>query len=212
MTGHSRTAEPFLPDRRSLTSLRAAAETCRGCDLWERATQTVFGEGPARAEIVLVGEAPGDHEDREGHPFVGPAGRILDEGLERAGIARDRAYVTNAVKHFKWEERGKRRIHQTPSRWEIVACAPWLAAELAAVRPDVLVLMGRVAATSVMGAAFRVTRERGRVLEGPGGLPTVATVHPSAILRGPPEDREAALSAFASDLEVARSVLGATRA
>jgi DNA polymerase len=156
---------------------------------------------------VLVGEAPGDHEDRAGHVFVGPAGRILDEGLERAGIARDHAYVTNAVKHFKWEERGKRRIHQTPSRWEIVACGPWLAAELAAVRPDVLVLMGRVAATSVMGAGFRVTRERGRVLEGPDGVPTVATVHPSAILRGRPSEREAALAAFAGDLAVARSVL-----
>jgi uracil-DNA glycosylase family protein len=212
VTDKSSTAEPFLPDRRSLTALRAAAATCRGCDLWERATQSVFGEGPARAEIVLVGEAPGDHEDREGHPFVGPAGRILDEGLERAGIARERAYVTNAVKHFSWEERGKRRIHQTPSRWEIVACGPWLAAELTAVRPQVLVLMGRVAATSVMGSAFRVTRERGRVLEGPEGLPTVATVHPSAILRGPPSDREAALAAFASDLEVARSVLDASAA
>jgi DNA polymerase len=164
--------------------------------------------------MVLVGEAPGDREDREGKPFVGPAGRILDEGMARAGIDRERVYLTNAVKHFKWEERGKRRIHQTPSRWEIVACGPWLAAELDAVRPDVLVLMGRVAASAVLGTAFRVTRERGRVLEGPGGVPTVATVHPSAILRGPPADREAALAEFAGDLAVARGALdaAATRA
>jgi uracil-DNA glycosylase family protein len=190
-----------------MASLRRAARECRGCDLWERSTQTVFGEGPVRAKLFLIGEQPGDREDREGRPFVGPAGRIFDEGLARAGIARERTYVTNAVKHFKWEERGKRRIHQRPSRWEIVACGPWLAAELKVVRPEVVVLMGAVAASAVMGPKFRVTRERGRVLEGPNGLPTVATVHPSSILRGPPEEREAALTEFAADLAVAASVL-----
>jgi uracil-DNA glycosylase len=196
-------AGAFLPPRRTVASLRRAARECRGCDLWSRATQTVFGEGPAKADLFLIGEQPGDREDRAGQPFVGPAGRILDQALERAGIARERAYVTNAVKHFKWEERGKRRIHQRPSRREVTACGPWLAAELEAVRPRVVVLMGAVAAGAVMGTDFRVTRERGRVLDGPRSLPTVATVHPSSILRGPPEDREAALAAFAADLAVA---------
>jgi DNA polymerase len=190
-----------------LASLRRAASECRGCDLWTRSTQTVFGEGPAPADLFLIGEQPGDREDRDGRPFVGPAGRVLDAGLARAGIVRERIYVTNAVKHFKWEERGKRRIHQRPSRWEVVSCGPWLAAELKLVRPRAIVLMGAVAATAVMGTTFRVTRQRGRVLEGPDGLPTVATVHPSSILRGPPEDREAALTAFAADLAVAAKLV-----
>ena len=196
-------AAPFLPPRNGLGDLARAAQACRGCDLWARATQAVFGEGRPGAELFLIGEAPGDHEDREGHPFVGPAGRILDQGLAMAGIDRSSAYVTNAVKHFSWEERGKRRIHQRPSRWEIVACGPWLAAELDAVQPRVVVLMGAVAASALMGPDFRVTRERGRVLEGPAGRPTVATVHPSSILRGRPDDRERALEAFAADLVVA---------
>jgi uracil-DNA glycosylase family protein len=196
-------AAPFLPPRSTLADLDRAAQTCRGCDLWVRATQTVFGEGSPGADLFLIGEAPGDHEDREGHPFIGPAGRILDQGLAMAGIDRGRTYVTNAVKHFKWEERGKRRIHQRPSRWEVVACGPWLAAELDAVQPRVVVLMGAVAGSAVMGPDFRVTRERGRVLEGPDGRPTVATVHPSSILRGRPDDRERALRAFADDLAVA---------
>ena len=196
-------AAPFLPPRSTLADLDRAAQACRGCDLWVRATQTVFGEGSPGADLFLIGEAPGDHEDREGHPFIGPAGRILDQGLAMAGIDRGRTYVTNAVKHFKWEERGKRRIHQRPSRWEVVACGPWLAAELDAVQPRVVVLMGAVAGSAVMGPDFRVTRERGRVLEGPDGRPTVATVHPSSILRGRPDDRERALRAFADDLAVA---------
>jgi uracil-DNA glycosylase family protein len=196
-------AAPFLPPRNTLADLDRAAQACRGCDLWVRATQTVFGEGSPGADLFLIGEAPGDHEDREGHPFIGPAGRILDQGLAMAGIDRGRTYVTNAVKHFKWEERGKRRIHQRPSRWEVVACGPWLAAELDAVQPRVVVLMGAVAGSAVMGPDFRVTRERGRVLEGPDGRPTVATVHPSSILRGRPDDRERALRAFADDLAVA---------
>jgi len=196
-------AAPFLPPRNTLADLDRAAQACRGCDLWVRATQTVFGEGSPGADLFLIGEAPGDHEDREGHPFIGPAGRILDQGLAMAGIDRGRTYVTNAVKHFKWEERGKRRIHQRPSRWEVVACGPWLAAELDAVQPRVVVLMGAVAGSAVMGPDFRVTRERGRVLEGQDGRPTVATVHPSSILRGRPDDRERALRAFADDLAVA---------
>ena len=196
-------AAAFLPRRHTLPALQRAAQDCRGCDLWSRATQTVFGEGRIRSELFLIGEAPGDREDRAGQPFVGPAGRVLDDGMARAGIDRDRAYVTNAVKHFKWEERGKRRIHHRPSRWEIVACGPWLAAELEVVQPRVIVVMGAVAASALFGTAFRVTRERGRVLDGPGGLPTVATVHPSSILRGRPEDRERELDAFVADLRVA---------
>ena len=197
------TAVPLIPPRPTLNKLRDAAAECKACDLWKTGTQTVFGEGSPGADMFLIGEAPGDHEDREGHPFIGPAGRILDQGLAMAGIDRGRTYVTNAVKHFKWEERGKRRIHQRPSRWEVVACGPWLAAELDAVQPRVVVLMGAVAGSAVMGPDFRVTRERGRVLEGPDGRPTVATVHPSSILRGRPDDRERALQAFADDLAVA---------
>ena len=196
-------AAAFLPSRHTLPALRRASQGCQGCDLWSRATQTVFGEGRIGSELFLIGEAPGDREDRAGHPFVGPAGRVLDDGLARAGIDRDRAYVTNAVKHFKWEERGKRRIHQRPSRWEIVACGPWLAAELEVVQPRVIVVMGAVAASALLGTAFRVTRERGRVLDGPSGLPTVATVHPSSILRGRPEDRAREMDAFVADLRVA---------
>ncbi len=196
-------AEAFLPERRDLASLRRAAEGCRGCDLWEESTQVVFGEGPADAEIVLVGEQPGDHEDTEGHPFVGPAGRVLDEGLEAAGIDRSRVYLTNAVKHFRWEARGTRRLHKTPSRWEIAACGPWLTTELAALEPRVLVLMGAVAAQSRLGTRFSVTRQRGRVPDDPAGLVTVATVHPSSILRVPPELRREQMTAFVGDLQLA---------
>jgi uracil-DNA glycosylase len=204
---HHPGAVHFLPERRDLDSLRAAACHCRGCDLWRNATQTVFGEGAVGADLMLVGEQPGDVEDRRGRPFVGPAGRILDQALERAHIPRDQVYVTNAVKHFRWEARGKRRIHQRPTRWQVIACRDWLEAELDAVRPRVLVLMGSVAATSMFGADFRVTEERGRPKEGPFGVRTVATVHPSSILRGPPEDREAALTAFADDLAIAAALL-----
>jgi uracil-DNA glycosylase len=202
-------AEPFLPDERDLASLRRAAEACRGCDLWGESTQVVFGEGPVDAEIVLVGEQPGDREDVEGHPFVGPAGRVLDEGLEAAGIDRSRVYLTNAVKHFKWEARGTRRLHKKPSRWEVVACGPWLTTELAALTPQVLVLMGATAAQSMLGPGFSVMKQRGRVPDDPAGLVTVATVHPSSILRVPPELREEQMEAFVADLHLAAELAGA---
>ena len=195
-----------MPRSRELEALREAASGCRGCDLWQNATQTVFGEGDATAELVLVGEQPGDREDREGHPFVGPAGRVLDEALDEAGIDTDRAYVTNAVKHFRWEQRGTRRIHQKPSRGQVVACQPWLRAELEALHPRVLVVLGAVAAQSLLGPAFRVTQNRG-VVEGTSDPITVATVHPSSILRAPDEDREAQREAFVADLRIAASLL-----
>jgi uracil-DNA glycosylase family protein len=200
------TAEPFVPETSDLTSLAAAVHECRGCDLWEHATQAVFGEGSAKADVMLVGEVPGDQEDRQGRPFVGPAGRLLDEALAAAGIDRNRAYVTNAVKHFKWRERGKRRIHDKPSWSQIVACRPWLLAELAAVEPKALVLMGATAAQSVLGREVRVTRDRGKYSTGeltPLAEVVVVTIHPSAILRGEPEERETTLAGFVDDLRLA---------
>jgi uracil-DNA glycosylase len=200
------TAEPFLPPSRDLDSLAAAVQACRGCDLWERATQAVFGAGAVGADVMLVGEQPGDQEDRQGAPFVGPAGRLLDEALEAAGIDRSRAYVTNAVKHFKWRERGKRRIHDKPTWSQIAACRPWLLAELAAVEPRALVLMGATAAQSLLGKDVRVTRDRGRFQQdalAPLAEAVVVTIHPSAILRGEPEEREAELTAFVDDLKLA---------
>jgi uracil-DNA glycosylase family protein len=158
-------ATPFLPDSTSLAALRDAAAGCRGCHLYGPATQTVFGEGPRRARVMMVGEMPGDREDREGHPFVGPAGRELDEALADTGIDRDDVYVTNVVKHFKFEERGKRRIHQTPRRWEVQACMPWLRAELTAVRPNVLVLLGATAGKALLGTGFKLTDARGATVE-----------------------------------------------
>jgi uracil-DNA glycosylase family protein len=201
-------AERYLPDRRSLGRMRAAAQACRGCDLWKDATQAVFGEGPAHADLVLVGEQPGDQEDQQGRPFVGPAGRLLDRGLESAGIDAGAVYRTNAVKHFKWERRGKRRIHKTPSRWEVAACRPWLVAELEALSPRVMVLLGATAAQSFFGPGFRVTRERGRELEGPGETAALATVHPSSILRARDEDREHEMELFVADLRAAAALLG----
>jgi uracil-DNA glycosylase len=201
-------AEGYLPERRTLARMREAAQSCRGCDLWRDATQTVFGEGPAGAELVLVGEQPGDQEDRQGHPFVGPAGRLLDRGLESAGIDSGAVYRTNAVKHFKWEPRGKRRIHKKPSRWEVAACRPWLVAELEELTPRVLVLLGATAAQALFGPGFRVTQERGRELEGPGGAAALATVHPSAILRARDEDRKHEMELFVADLRTARALLG----
>src|SRR5262245_52246508 len=158
-------AGDYLPERLELASLREAATHCQGCDLWRTATQTVFGEGAQRSELMLVGEQPGDREDREGRPFVGPAGRLLDDALEEAGIDRTRAYLTNVVKHFKWQARGKRRIHAKPAWSEIAACRPWLDAELTVVQPHVLVCLGATAAQALLGRTFRVTRERGRVIE-----------------------------------------------
>jgi uracil-DNA glycosylase len=170
----------------SLATLRRQAADCRACNLYRNATQTVFGEGSTDAEVMLVGEQPGDREDIEGHPFVGPAGRVLDEALDEAGLDRDLIYVTNAVKHFKWKARGKRRIHDKPNLAEVAACRPWLDAELALVQPKVLVPLGATAAQALLGRTFRVTQERGRPLEGTELAPyVVATVHPSSILRMP---------------------------
>ncbi|WP_326546734.1 UdgX family uracil-DNA binding protein [Mycolicibacterium sp. ND9-15] len=207
----ARTAAEFLPDTRDLDGLADAASGCKGCDLYLDATQTVFGSGSAGAEMMLVGEQPGDQEDKAGAPFVGPAGKLLDKALVQAGIEREQVYVTNAVKHFKFTlpERGKRRIHKTPGRTEVVACRPWLLAELDAVRPDVLVLMGATAAQSLLGSTFRLTAHRGEALrlpplEGIDIAPGVAvTVHPSSVLRGPPEDRQQAFDALVSDLRFA---------
>jgi DNA polymerase len=172
-------AAEFLPDRLDLDSLRSAAACCEGCDLYRNATQTVFGEGPRQARFMLVGEQPGDQEDRQGHPFVGPAGRILDKGLQEAGIERDDVYLTNAVKHFSFTPRGKRRIHQKPTAAEIDACQPWLNAELAVVRPEVVVVLGATAARSLLGRAFKVTQHRGEPVPLGESL-AVATIHPSA--------------------------------
>ena len=201
-------AAAYLPERLTLPRLREAAAGCRACPLWQTGTQTVFGEGPARAEMILVGEQPGDQEDKQGRPFVGPAGRVLDEALELAGIDRGRAYLTNAVKHFKWEARGKRRIHAKPTWSEQMACKPWLEAELAVVRPRVLVCLGATAAQSLLGKQFRVTKERGRWLESDLAEYVTATIHPSAILRQrDPESRHRELAALVADLKLVASVL-----
>jgi uracil-DNA glycosylase family protein len=201
-------ATPFLPDSRSLTALREAAAGCRGCHLWRGATQAVFGEGLKRARLVLVGEQPGDKEDLAGKPFVGPAGRELDRGLEAAGIARDEAYVTNVVKHFKFEERGRRRIHQTPKRFEIEACKPWLMAELEALDADALVMLGATAAKALLGSSFRVTQHRGELLDSELAPIVSATIHPSAILRERDDAARAAeRDAFAEDLRAVASAL-----
>ena len=197
-------AESFVPVGGDLAALRKAAARCRGCELWDSATQTVFGDGPGGAKLMLVGEQPGDREDISGRTFVGPAGRVLDSALELAAIDRDSVYLTNAVKHFRWKARGKRRLHERPARSHIVACRPWLLAEIDAVGPRVLVLMGAVAAQSLLGARFSVMQNRG-VVESPlAGVPTVvATVHPSAILRGPDEQRDTRLNDLAADLRLA---------
>jgi uracil-DNA glycosylase len=201
-------ATPFVPESTSLRALRAAAASCRGCHLYGPATQTVFGEGPRKARVMLVGEMPGDREDREGHPFVGPAGRELDDALADAGIDRDDLYVTNAVKHFKFEERGKRRIHQTPRRWEVQACMPWLRAELAAVRPRVLVLLGATAGKALLGTGFKLGDARGAPVASDLAPLVTATAHPSAILRMRDHDeRVAARAALREDLRVVAEAL-----
>ena len=174
----------------TLETLREAAADCRACPLWKVGTQTVFGEGPRAADLMLVGEQPGDREDREGRPFVGPAGRLLDQALEEAGIDRTRVYVTNAVKHFKWTARGKRRIHAKPNWSEVAACRPWLDSELEVVRPDVLVCLGATAAQALLGRTFRVTKQRGEPVESDLAPHVLATIHPSAILRGDPREPE----------------------
>lgn len=197
-----------MPDDATLDDLIAAAAGCQACDLWRHATMTVFGQGPSDADVMLVGEQPGDREDRDGEPFVGPAGRVLDEALVAAGIDRQRAYTTNVVKHFKWTPRGKRRLHQKPNAAEQAACRPWLEAELQAVRPQVLVALGATAAMSLLGRDFRVSRDRGRLVESPLAPHVLATVHPSSILRTDgDEQRRAAMQGLIDDLAVAASVL-----
>jgi uracil-DNA glycosylase len=206
------TAAALVPERPTLDSLRHAAAGCTACPLYRTGTQTVFGEGASRAQVMLVGEQPGDREDREGRPFVGPAGRLLDEALEEAGIERSAAYVTNVVKHFKWQARGKRRIHQKPAAGEIAACRPWLDAELAVVRPTALVLLGATAAQALLGRTFRVTKQRGEPVESELAPLVVATVHPSAILRAPDEDRAPERAAFVADLRRVAEGLARLRA
>jgi uracil-DNA glycosylase family protein len=200
-------AAEFLPQEIALPALREAAAGCKGCHLWQLGTQTVFGEGPESAPVMLVGEQPGDQEDKAGRPFVGPAGRLLDKALAEAGIDRSAAYLTNAVKHFKWQARGKRRIHQKPTWAEITACRPWLDAELAVVQPRVLVLLGATAAQSLLGRQFRVTQNRRKLIESDLAEAVTATIHPSAILRGEPDRREAEFTAFVDDLRFASGLL-----
>ena len=196
------------PERRTLRTLKSAARGCRACHLWRRATQTVFGEGSAGAEVMLVGEQPGNDEDLAGHPFVGPAGRILNDALAQAGIARESTYVTNVVKHFKWEPRGKRRIHAKPKAGEIAACRPWLDAEISAVHPRVIVCLGATAARALLGNAFKVSIDRGRFVQLPFAPLVTATVHPSSILRAPDADaRREAMRAFVTDLKKVKARL-----
>jgi uracil-DNA glycosylase len=193
-------AAPFLPPTRTLRTLRTAVEGCRGCDLYEHATQAVFGAGPIDAHVMIVGEQPGDAEDLAGAPFVGPAGRLLDEAFTSVGIPRDEVYVTNAVKHFKYTRRGKKRIHDKPTYYQVQACRPWLDAELAALHPSVLVLLGATAAQALFGRAFRITQHRGQVLTTDFAPYTVCTVHPASVLRAPDEDaRRDAREAFFAD-------------
>jgi len=199
-------AANFLPKELSLPALREAAAGCKGCHLWKLGTQTVFGEGPESAGVMFVGEQPGDQEDRAGKPFVGPAGRLLNKALAEAGIDRSATYMTNAVKHFKWQERGKRRIHQKPTWAEITACRPWLEAELAVVHPRVLVLLGATAAQSLLGREFRVTQNRRTLVESSLAEAVTATIHPSAILRGEPEQKETEFAEFDDDLRFVASL------
>ncbi len=207
------TAASFLPDSRSLAALRTAASQCKGCDLWRNATQTVFGEGNKNMPVMMVGEQPGDKEDLQGKPFVGPAGAVLDKALEQAGIDRDDVYVTNMVKHFKFEPRGKRRIHKKPTALEISACRPWLEAEIAAVQPEVVVLMGSTAAQGVLGRDFRVTQHRGEWIPSPLAPMITATIHPSAILRAPDQEaRHMEMDRFVADLKLVADRLRQPRA
>jgi DNA polymerase len=194
-------ATPFLPDRKTLTTLREAAAGCRGCELWRNATQTVFGEGLKRSRLMLVGEVPGDREDREGKPFVGPAGRELDKALGAAGIAREDVYITNAVKHFSFEMRGKRRIHQTPKRFHIDACRPWIESEIQLIRPEAIVLLGATAGKALLGPKFKLGESRGRRLDSVLAPVVTATAHPSSILRQRDDAaRHAERRAFTVDL------------
>jgi uracil-DNA glycosylase family protein len=205
----ARDASPFVPPNAGIKALREAARGCTACPLHETGTQTVFGEGPCDARVMLVGEQPGDAEDKEGRPFVGPAGRLLDRALEGAGIDRREVYVTNAVKHFKWVPRGKRRIHSKPGAREIRACAPWLEAEIRAIGPEVIVCLGATAAQALLGKAFRVTQRRGEFVPSNLAPRVLATVHPSSLLRAPDEETRAAeMRRFVDDLRKVAEVLG----
>ena len=199
-----------MPNKRdqaavTVDRLRASAAGCRQCDLYKRATQTVFGEGPPHARLVMIGEQPGAHEDKEGHPFVGPAGHLLDRALDEAGIDRTEVYLTNAVKHFKWKPSGKVRVHQRPNAAEIAACRNWWESEIEAIKPEVLCCLGAIAAQTVLGRSFRVTKSRGQFFSLPSGIEAIATIHPSAVLRS--DDRAAALAGLVHDLEIVRDRL-----
>src|SRR3954467_51135 len=201
-------AAELVPDRPTIDKVRAAARDCQACDLWRLGTQTVFGEGAKKVQLMLVGEQPGNEEDLSGHPFVGPAGKLLDRALADAGIDRAAVYVTNVVKHFKWEPRGKRRIHKKPRASEIAACHPWLDTEIALVKPRVIVCLGATAAQALLGAQFRVTAHRGAVVPSPLARRVLATVHPSSILRAPDDDaRRREMKAFTDDLRIAARAL-----
>ena len=201
------TAAALIPEQPTLENLHKAAAGCKACSLWETGTQTVFGEGSADADVVFVGEQPGDREDLEGRPFVGPAGQLFDQALEEAGIDRSQVYVTNVVKHFKWKPQGKRRIHQKPNWREIAACRPWLDAEVAVLRPRVLVCLGATAAQALLGRDFRVSRQRGELVDSPLAPKAIATVHPSSILRA--EDRDVQFREFVRDLEKVAELINA---
>ncbi|HYT57864.1 MAG TPA: UdgX family uracil-DNA binding protein [Verrucomicrobiae bacterium] len=206
-------AAAFLPKRHTLESLRAAARSCKGCDLYKNATQTVFGEGPKDASVMLVGEQPGDMEDRQGHPFVGPAGRLLDKALAEARIPRDEVYITNAVKHFKWIQRGKRRLHQKPLIRQVVACKPWLEAEIQIIHPKVVVCLGATAAQSMMGRIVRITQERGKFLDGDSGAAVFITIHPSSIYRLREKDeQEKEYRRFVAEMKAVQRKLRSTAA
>ena len=195
-------AEKYLPRRLNLKALRDAAKHCKGCDLYQNATQTVFGEGPRGASMIMLGEMPGDEEDKQGHPFVGPAGRLLDESIDEAGLSRDDVYITNAVKHFRWETRGKRRLHKKPSARQIEACKPWLHAEILVIEPQAIVCLGATAAQTMLGRDFRITQQRGKFFKSENAVWLMATYHPSAILRAPDRaERHRMRGEFVDDLQ-----------
>jgi uracil-DNA glycosylase family protein len=212
MPARPMTAADYIPEHPTLRALREGVQKCRGCDLYRYATQAVFGEGPLKARIALVGEQPGDEEDRQGRPFVGPAGKLLDKALEEAGIERADVYVTNAVKHFKFEERGKRRIHKKPRVSEIKACNPWLKAEISLVKPEVIVCLGATATLALLGPKYRLTQERGKFVEHPWGPHVTATIHPSAVLRAPDaQQRHEEYRKFVDDLKSVRNALASKK-
>jgi DNA polymerase len=207
LEGEPAGAARYLPERLNLTALREAVQHCRGCELYRNATQAVFGDGPKASDVMFVGEQPGDQEDLQGRPFVGPAGKLFDKAMDEAGIDRSTAYVTNVVKHFKWQARGKRRIHQKPNWSEMTACLPWLEAELAVVKPTVLVCLGATAAQALLGRQFRVSRQRGELVDSALAPNVLATIHPSAVLRADEDRREAEYDAFVEDLRKVEALI-----